>query len=106
MRTRAIAFLRRPVPRFSVSANLQVSFCVEGQGLRFLSDVPVVRAGVDAEALQHIRAEGVALEHSLHGRGHRERGVELLRLGQGPLADRKSTRLNSSHTVISYAVFC
>src|SRR5438034_4315992 len=23
-----------------------------------------------------------------------------------PLADRKSTRLNSSHTVISYAVFC
>src|SRR5256885_11093407 len=24
----------------------------------------------------------------------------------GPLADRKSTRLNSSHLVISYAVFC
>src|SRR5438034_5555523 len=24
----------------------------------------------------------------------------------GPRADRKSTRLNSSHTVISYAVFC
>src|SRR5438034_6900886 len=24
----------------------------------------------------------------------------------GPGADRKSTRLNSSHTVISYAVFC
>src|SRR5260221_9952536 len=23
-----------------------------------------------------------------------------------PVADRKSTRLNSSHTVISYAVFC
>src|SRR2546426_7523306 len=27
-------------------------------------------------------------------------------LGQRPLADRKSTRLNSSHLVISYAVFC
>src|SRR5438132_10542799 len=30
--------------------------------------------------------------------------------GQGPISsegqDRKSTRLNSSHTVISYAVFC
>src|SRR5438034_8850276 len=26
--------------------------------------------------------------------------------GPGLLADRKSTRLNSSHTVISYAVFC
>src|SRR5437588_6593833 len=24
----------------------------------------------------------------------------------GPAGDRKSTRLNSSHTVISYAVFC
>src|SRR5256885_12251940 len=27
-------------------------------------------------------------------------------LGGAPLADRKSTRLNSSHLVISYAVFC
>src|SRR5256885_10074302 len=26
--------------------------------------------------------------------------------GQHPAADRKSTRLNSSHLVISYAVFC
>src|SRR5947207_13852730 len=26
--------------------------------------------------------------------------------GQGLALDRKSTRLNSSHTVISYAVFC
>src|SRR5438034_8146155 len=25
---------------------------------------------------------------------------------RGPQSDRKSTRLNSSHTVISYAVFC
>src|SRR5438034_5388153 len=27
-------------------------------------------------------------------------------VGAGVLRDRKSTRLNSSHTVISYAVFC
>src|SRR5438132_12749072 len=27
-------------------------------------------------------------------------------LADGPALDRKSTRLNSSHTVISYAVFC
>src|SRR5256885_2854481 len=27
-------------------------------------------------------------------------------VGRGDLADRKSTRLNSSHLVISYAVFC
>src|SRR5438034_2037074 len=31
------------------------------------------------------------------------RGVEA---GQARVGDRKSTRLNSSHTVISYAVFC
>src|SRR5438034_8618181 len=51
-------------------------------------------------------------------RGHRPRGGFHLRLpqdrGREELAecldaverDRKSTRLNSSHTVISYAVFC
>src|SRR5438132_9880241 len=31
---------------------------------------------------------------------------EARRPGPGRRADRKSTRLNSSHTVISYAVFC
>src|SRR5437588_6491236 len=32
--------------------------------------------------------------------------VELADTLQGQFLDRKSTRLNSSHTVISYAVFC
>src|SRR5476649_948388 len=32
--------------------------------------------------------------------------VALDLLGHGASEDRKSTRLNSSHTVISYAVFC
>src|SRR3712207_8206430 len=43
----------------------------------------------------------------LHARGHPVPGQEpdpLLR-GDAPL-DRKSTRLNSSHANISYAVFC
>src|SRR5260221_9757902 len=31
---------------------------------------------------------------------------EYLPFGLALLSDRKSTRLNSSHTVISYAVFC
>src|SRR5260221_9955175 len=30
----------------------------------------------------------------------------LVHLGARAMGDRKSTRLNSSHTVISYAVFC
>src|SRR5436190_5517005 len=35
-----------------------------------------------------------------------ERFVKEIEKHNGHLADRKSTRLNSSHTVISYAVFC
>src|SRR3712207_7656938 len=36
----------------------------------------------------------------------RESGVDLLRAPGGEGGDRKSTRLNSSHANISYAVFC
>src|SRR5256885_12326460 len=35
-----------------------------------------------------------------------ERGARVLETGRAEQADRKSTRLNSSHPVISYAVFC
>src|SRR2546430_3495068 len=38
-------------------------------------------------------------------RQHRKRGAVQERDGD-PVADRKSTRLNSSHSQISYAVFC
>src|SRR5260221_1929258 len=37
-----------------------------------------------------------------HGFGRQQQRCH----GSGVLQDRKSTRLNSSHTVISYAVFC
>src|SRR5690625_6375062 len=32
--------------------------------------------------------------------------LQVFSLGNLPLVDRKSTRLNSSHVAISYAVFC
>src|SRR2546426_4181864 len=35
-----------------------------------------------------------------------ERGLGELKAGEPRAGDRKSTRLNSSHLVISYAVFC
>src|SRR3712207_8538383 len=42
-----------------------------------------------------------------HRRQHRERRVEAVEpVRYVPDADRKSTRLNSSHANISYAVFC
>src|SRR5436190_12819472 len=49
-------------------------------------------------------ARGELLEASREHTGRRGRGRQPR--GEGPRQDRKSTRLNSSHTVISYAVFC
>src|SRR5256885_11923351 len=53
------------------------------------------------------------LEQGLHADGGRigMLGCDLVRCGNvdaqsTPALDRKSTRLNSSHLVISYAVFC
>src|SRR5947208_9477038 len=42
----------------------------------------------------------------LEAQGYEERFLFLLLLLAQPRADRKSTRLNSSHQIISYAVFC
>src|SRR5205807_5501769 len=57
----------------------------------------------------------VEVERVQRAQGARTHGDRLLRVvdldevfqaGQGELQDRKSTRLNSSHPVSSYAVFC
>src|SRR5207244_8129565 len=65
--------------------------------------------------LQELGPGNVA-RHQVGGELHaRERQVERLRHGlheqrlgeaRHDVADRKSTRLNSSHQIISYAVFC
>src|SRR5690348_17858155 len=60
------------------------------------AEIQTKAAGVgrrEIEALQHF---GLRTLHFLGGR----------RLGRRDLGDRKSTRLNSSHPSISYAVFC
>src|SRR5256885_8011130 len=44
--------------------------------------------------------------HSIAGRGPGIDGACLVVLHLRRVGDRKSTRLNSSHLVISYAVFC
>src|SRR6266496_4493090 len=41
-----------------------------------------------------------------HPTGHQRQGGHSFRAVDGDLLDRKSTRLNSSHVEISYAVFC
>src|SRR3712207_6916263 len=53
-------------------------------------------------ALQHDLAVGPVRVH------HRDRHLPVAAVGHEtrPVGDRKSTRLNSSHANISYAVFC
>src|SRR5205807_9515564 len=59
----------------------------------------------------HAGSDGAAGGEEARGHGAAEHGHLgplrlLVRREEPPLRDRKSTRLNSSHLVISYAVFC
>src|SRR5256885_13327519 len=61
-----------------------------------------------APLLDEQRAD-IRLDHPLHGVEHRRIRLDLqdlVALALEDVRDRKSTRLNSSHLVISYAVFC
>src|SRR2546429_6572748 len=55
--------------------------------------------------LEHMVAEAVARAQQQHGLVLEIAGGDMVLLGQR-MGDRKSTRLNSSHGYISYAVFC
>src|SRR5258708_30433979 len=57
----------------------------------------VLAAGKDAPKVSGFGESGNVYE---------ELGVTTVINGQGTMTDRKSTRLNSSHQIISYAVFC
>src|SRR5882672_4989102 len=63
----------------------------------------VGQSGLDGEVARQLAVNPVKLLPALHVIALLE-AVEQARPPQG--GDRKSTRLNSSHTVISYAVFC
>src|SRR5690606_42140832 len=54
------------------------------------------------------RGVGAHLVRGGDGLGHhvQDGGAGVVRLAQRACQDRKSTRLNSSHVKISYAVFC
>src|SRR5688572_32739504 len=59
----------------------------------------------DVERLRSDRAGGADYENPAHRAESREGSVSRSRAPR-PRRDRKSTRLNSSHSQISYAVFC
>src|SRR5256885_5280125 len=62
---------------------------------------PAIHVGGDAEWTSGLRYGGVSAGASAARRGGK--GKKTSSAGS---TDRKSTRLNSSHLVISYAVFC
>src|SRR5260221_7452793 len=91
--------IRRP-PRSTLFPYTTLFRSQQRQGLRHRQGIEDDGAGVmvggQAAAHQHEARIGErAGEHQEHPRGDRQL-----------VLDRKSTRLNSSHTVISYAVFC
>src|SRR2546426_5039511 len=61
---------------------------------------------MDGDVLPRSRLHHIGLARSLwQAKPWRPRGLGVV-LREGAAIDRKSTRLNSSHLVISYAVFC
>src|SRR2546430_7474965 len=65
------------------------------------------RSAMAALALSATVGAATAYDHAMYGLVIRQPSVTVLLFGLlSWLADRKSTRLNSSHSQISYAVFC
>src|SRR3984893_11230604 len=82
-RTRAIAVLRRPTARFiCCSDNLHVPLLIEGDAPGQLRPVLVVGARVDAQALQHLSAQGVVLQHAADGVLDGKRRVQIALLAE------------------------
>src|SRR5207253_9773622 len=75
---------------------------------RHLHSFPTRRSSeLAAHPLAGARTLGVEVEFNLRLAGARMRGlVDRVCEVDGRTVDRKSTRLNSSHVAISYAVFC
>src|SRR5260221_9287621 len=65
----------------------------------------VVSAASGIKSLADLKGKRVSVGPKQSGTELNARAIRAARL-LIPDADRKSTRLNSSHTVISYAVFC
>src|SRR5258708_31964204 len=62
--------------------------------------------GQAAREAQEARVGDHPMRRTQASAAHRPASLQQLVYLQHPEADRKSTRLNSSHQIISYAVFC
>src|SRR5690625_4663000 len=91
-----------PAPHAPVDALL-ASETARTDYLRIFQDKGIQLTGltVSGNPLSPLPTEGIPHAHDLR------RTIELAgTLGVPDVVDRKSTRLNSSHVAISYAVFC
>src|SRR5438034_7358336 len=76
-----------------------------------LGGLSLTKAGLkkrDRSVFEQARRRGIPVATTLAG-GYARRVEDTVRIHVNTILaarDRKSTRLNSSHTVISYAVFC
>src|SRR5437763_6551564 len=71
------------------------------------SDLAIVRSFPSSCGKRHPELDGSPCRPtSHHHQGRRRAGPDLHLSRSRHLRDRKSTRLNSSHRCISYAVFC
>src|SRR5436190_5491038 len=90
--------------RLQIGIRRHAAFLVIlGQGEHGVIERVEARQGDELEFVTH-RAQLLLEARELGAMGYKFQFVTLS--GFHALKDRKSTRLNSSHTVISYAVFC
>src|SRR5207342_3293116 len=115
---RAFALLGFPAVAIGDEEALVAGQAADHRRLAMLGDVTAVGGIGDlqaAEIAEVLAKRQLSLDvHARHGLiaivlAHQRGGVSIVLpggRGRPPIPDRKSTRLNSSHVKISYAVFC
>src|SRR5258708_35771175 len=96
--------------RVSLLQNIEQRGRTDKIAVGFEQHSNILRAGIVAELTQglcHSRNDFIRRSHDLVSHDPYVRGSQLRsQVDKPPAVDRKSTRLNSSHQIISYAVFC
>src|SRR5690606_40223694 len=115
----AIRAVRKPQADMPDADHFDVEMCMQhGVEQRAMLDaMTAIDPVAGAECVKAVLCPGMQLARHLHRAAHTrhieqapacafELGVDKSEVERGIVRDRKSTRLNSSHVIISYAVFC
>src|SRR5438034_4074021 len=89
----------------AIASIVGLPFCLYGQMVHFPNDLAGMVVGFDEDKVMAlVLGDETQLKSGDEVIGKAE--PFQVPVGERFVGDRKSTRLNSSHTVISYAVFC